>query len=236
MRFIASFKDGVIASVEGVNTCFTYSGLIEGRLSGATRRYMHEIEERRALIEAGVLKGYYCFDPEMMDEKEYYGDVELPFKTEKCLKDNKVSAKNDNQKKQEKLEVGDILFARTGATVGKTLVYKKEFGECVFAGYLIRYRTNPNIVLPKFLFYFTHSTDYYEWVKINQAAAAQPNISAQKYNGLVINYPKDIAEQQTIVSTLDSLKSKVDRLQANYEKISAECDALKQAILRQVFE
>jgi type I restriction enzyme S subunit len=45
-----------------------------------------------------------------------------------------------------------------------------------------------------------------------------------------------IAEQQYIVETLDSLKSKVDRLQANYEKISQECDALKQAILRQVFE
>ena len=58
--------------------------------------------------------------------------------------------------------------------------------------------------------------------------------------------PKDIAkipicypsaeEQHSIVATLDSLKSKVDRLQANYEKISQECDALKQAILRQVFE
>lgn len=93
MRFIASFKDGVIASVEGVNTCFTYSGLIEGRLSGATRHYMSKIEERIALIEAGRLKGIFCFEPELMDEKEYYGDVELPFKTEKCLKDNKVSAK-----------------------------------------------------------------------------------------------------------------------------------------------
>ena len=58
--------------------------------------------------------------------------------------------------------------------------------------------------------------------------------------------PKDIAkipvfypsaeEQQSIVETLDSLKSKVDRLQENYNKISQECDALKQAILRQVFE
>lgn len=45
-----------------------------------------------------------------------------------------------------------------------------------------------------------------------------------------------LSEQHSIVATLDSLKSKVDRLQANYEKISQECDALKQAILRQVFE
>ena len=45
-----------------------------------------------------------------------------------------------------------------------------------------------------------------------------------------------LSEQQSIVATLDSLKSKVDRLQENYDKISQECDALKQAILRQVFE
>ena len=45
-----------------------------------------------------------------------------------------------------------------------------------------------------------------------------------------------LSEQQSIVATLDSLKSKVDRLQANFDKISQECDALKQAILKQVFE
>ncbi len=51
----------------------------------------------------------------------------------------------------------------------------------------------------------------------------------------VLSFPP-LSEQQSIVATLDSLKSKVDRLQANYKKISQECDALKQAILRQVFE
>ena len=50
-------------------------------------------------------------------------------------------------------------------------------------------------------------------------------ISVQVFFFMVIEEP-----------TLDSLKSKVDKLQANYEKISQECDALKQALLRQVFE
>ena len=147
-----------------------------------------------------------------------------------------VSANNSNQKKQEKLEVGDILFARTGATVGKTLVYRKDFGECVFAGYLIRYRTNPNIILPKFLFYFTHSNDYYDWVKNNQAAAAQPNISAQKYNGLIIPFPNDTKEQQQIADTLDELSAKVKSLQSNYTKTITLCNDLKQALLKKVFE
>ena len=151
------------------------------------------------------------------------------------LNDEKVSAKLDEEKEQELLEEGDILFARTGATVGKTLMYKEAFGKCLFAGYLIRYRVNKEIVLPKFVFYITHSDNYYKWVLENQKAAAQPNISAKLYNEYNVSYPP-LSEQQSIVDTLDSLKSKVDRLQANYDKISQECDALKQAILRQVFE
>ena len=151
------------------------------------------------------------------------------------LNDEKVSAKLDEEKEQELLEEGDILFARTGATVGKTLMYKEAFGKCLFAGYLIRYRLNKEIVLPKFVFYITHSDNYYKWVLENQKAAAQPNISAKLYNEYNVSYPS-LSEQQSIVATLDSLKSKVDRLQENYNKISQECDALKQAILRQVFE
>lgn len=152
------------------------------------------------------------------------------------LNSDKVSAKNDSNKNQENLEVGDILFARTGATVGKTLIYRKEFGKCVFAGYLIRYRTNPNIILPQYLFYYTHSTKYYEWVKNNQAAAAQPNISAQKYNGLVIDFPQNMAEQQQIANKLDAISAKVKALQSNYTETITLCNDLKQALLKKVFE
>ena len=60
-------------------------------------------------------------------------------------------------------------------------------------------------------------------------------ITKEEFANFIINCPP-LSEQQSIVATLDSLKSKVDRLQENYEKISQECDALKQAILRQVFE
>ena len=60
-------------------------------------------------------------------------------------------------------------------------------------------------------------------------------ISPKDIAKIPIYYPTE-TEQQSIVNTLDSLKSKVDRLQENFNKISQECDALKQAILRQVFE
>ena len=60
-------------------------------------------------------------------------------------------------------------------------------------------------------------------------------ISPKDIAKIPISYPS-LSEQQSIVASLDSLKSKVDRLQENYDKISQECDALKQSILRQVFE
>jgi type I restriction enzyme S subunit len=68
------------------------------------------------------------------------------------------------------------------------------------------------------------------------SGAAQPKLTQKALNSIPISIPNEVSEQQAIVTTLDSLKSKVDKLQENYEKISQECDALKQAILRQVFE
>ena len=78
---------------------------------------------------------------------------------------------------------------------------------------------------------------YFASIKIDEyvTGAAQPKFSQKNMNKLPIWIPS-LSEQQSIVETLDSLKSKVDTLQANYAKISQECDALKQAILRQVFE
>lgn len=150
------------------------------------------------------------------------------------LNNDKVSADVDSST-QQKLEDGDILFARTGATVGKTLMFENKFGECLFAGYLIRYRVDRNKILPKFLFYLTHSKEYYEWIKNNQKAAAQPNISAKLYNNYIINYPS-LSTQKQIVSRLDSLSSKVRAIEEKYQKMIAECDAMKQAMLREVFE
>ena len=66
--------------------------------------------------------------------------------------------------------------------------------------------------------------------------AAQPGLSVNNIAEAVIISVPPYDEQQHIADTLDSLKSKVDRLQENFNKMSQECDALKQAILRQIFE
>ena len=87
--------------------------------------------------------------------------------------------------------------------------------------------------LPEFIYYWFRSIE--DKLAAQAQGGAQPNISQQKIKKVEIPI-YSITEQQSIVATLDSLKSKVDKLQENFDKISQECDALKQAILRQVFE
>ena len=79
---------------------------------------------------------------------------------------------------------------------------------------------------------------YFSGMKLDKyiTGAAQPKLTQKALNNIIINLPPPLSEQQSIVAALDSLKSKVDRLQANFDKVSQECDALKQAILKQVFE
>lgn len=84
------------------------------------------------------------------------------------------------------LQKGDLLFARTGATVGKTYLHKT--GKALYAGYLIKYRLI-DTVLPEFVFADTHSKEYYQWVELTQKVGAQPNISAKQYDGLQIVVP-----------------------------------------------
>lgn len=88
------------------------------------------------------------------------------------------------------LEPGDLLFARSGATVGKTYLHGPTEREHVFAGYLIRFRPDPRQVNPVFLFHFTRSSAYRKWVENKQRAVAQPNINAKQYGSeLMIPLP-----------------------------------------------
>ena len=100
------------------------------------------------------------------------------------------------------LHPGDLLFARSGATVGKTYMYRPDDGPCVYAGYLIRFRANPDLVLPRYLELATHSQFYTRWVSSMYRAGAQPNINAPEYSSLRIPLPP-LGEQRIIAATLD---------------------------------
>ena len=103
------------------------------------------------------------------------------------LNDDIVSSINEDDDISYKLEEGDFLFARMGATVGKTYAYQG--GNEIFAGYLIRYKLNRRIIEPRYLFWFTKTPAYLNWVKLNQSGAAQPGINAKKYGSLRVPVP-----------------------------------------------
>ena len=109
------------------------------------------------------------------------------------LNEDFVSSINTEDDLAYKLSEGDFLFARMGATVGKTYAYKK--GNEIFAGYLIRYKLNCQMIVPEYLFWFTKTPTYLTWVKLNQSGAAQPGINAKKYGSLRIPIPP-IEEQR----------------------------------------
>ena len=117
------------------------------------------------------------------------------------------------------LEPNDVLFARSGATVGKTFMFRNYVGEACFAGYLIRARTLPWKLDPLFLYMFTKSTAYELWKNFIFTQATIQNISAVKYNYLAIPLPS-IEEQRAIT--------------AHLEKKTAEFRALFMAIETQI--
>lgn len=129
------------------------------------------------------------------------------------LNDNKVTVENLSEYEKYKLNDGDILFARTGATVGKTYRYKKSDGECLFAGYLIRFTPNLNIINPDFLFAFTKTSFYKSWVDAKQNTVAQPNINAKQYGEEleVILPPMELQNKfADFVKQVDKLKSQME--------------------------
>lgn len=119
------------------------------------------------------------------------------------------------------LTEGDVLFARSGATVGKTYLYRKTDGFCAFAGYLIRFRLDSKKMLPEYLSQFTHSEAYYNWVKGMLRAGAQPNINATEYANMQIPVP-GIEEQKNILSVLSGVDFEIShgqRYKHHIEKI-----------------
>ena len=126
----------------------------------------------------------------------------------------------------------DILIGRYGASVGKILTGLAG----AYNVAIIKSIPNEELIKKDFIRRYFESPLFQSILfKVCTSRAAQAGFSKNDIKDELIPLPP-LSEQQSIVETLDSLKSKVDRLQENYDKISQECDALKQAILRQVFE
>jgi restriction endonuclease S subunit len=115
------------------------------------------------------------------------------------------------------LEDGDILFARSGATVGKTFQFKNYEGLACYAGYLIKASPSEGKILSDFLYLFTQSGLYNNWKNSIFIQATIQNIGADKYSVLEIPFPS-IEEQKQIVKFIETATSKIDATVTKIEK------------------
>lgn len=128
------------------------------------------------------------------------------------------------------LEDGDVLFARSGATVGKAFIYRPEWGEACFAGYLIRFRGCQEIVSPQFIYYFSLSALYWSQVESGTIQAKIQNFSAEKYAGMVVCIPP-LTEQYEIADYLDRETAHIDALIAEKERMLSLLEEKRAALI-----
>ncbi|WP_367357680.1 restriction endonuclease subunit S, partial [Mesotoga sp.] len=115
------------------------------------------------------------------------------------------------------LEEGDLLFARSGATVGKTFIYNHSWGVGCFAGYLIRFRADASKVSARYLYYFTKSSAYWNWLNSSFTKSTIQNASADKYKSLPVSVP-NIESQREILNFLDESSKRIDSFISKIEK------------------
>jgi type I restriction enzyme S subunit len=131
-----------------------------------------------------------------------------------------------------RLTDGDIVFARTGATTGKSFLIRKP-PRAVFASYLIRLRLKFGVI-PSFIYCFFQSEDYWKQIRANARGGAQPNVNATLLSEIAIPLPP-LEEQKRIAAILNEQMGAVERARAAAEAQLEAAKALPTAYLRAVF-
>lgn len=127
------------------------------------------------------------------------------------------------------LSLGDVVFARTGASVGKSYLYSPQDGALVFAGFLIRVRPNPELLVPSFLAAYTTTKSYWNWVRLMSMRSGQPGINGNEYAQLPLFLPP-LSEQTAIASVLSEMDTELAALEQRREKTRA----LKQGMMQEL--
>jgi type I restriction enzyme S subunit len=146
------------------------------------------------------------------------------------LNKNGLKSVDDKNAPKYLLHKNDIVFARTGASVGRSYFYDERDGELVYAGFLIKYSIDPSKVNPKILKFYTHSQAYYDWIQTVDNGATRGNINAQTYALMPVVLPER-QEQDKIVSILTSLDDKINLLRRE----NATLEAMAETLFRQWF-
>lgn len=183
--------------------------------------FMHRVLSIVRLVDISIANGEYGagsasteYDP---NRPRYVRITDI--NDDGTLNDDFVSSKVLSDDNEYRLSYGDFLFARMGATVGKTYAFYS--GNQIYAGYLIRYKLDLNKINPRYLYWYTKQNEYWDWVKLKQSGAAQPGINAKKYDSLEIPLApiKEQDEFASFVEQIDKLKFNVQQRIEKYKEL-----------------
>lgn len=130
------------------------------------------------------------------------------------------------------IKKNDILFARTGGTVGKSYLVTDEPRSAIYAGYLIRTRYSSSLE-PKFLKSFMESELYWSQLTNGTRGAAQPNCNGQTLSKMILPIPP-LSEQQEIVRRIDAIMNTVNSLENQISESERTSEELLKAIVGEV--
>lgn len=127
------------------------------------------------------------------------------------------------------LHENDIVLARTGASVGKSYLYKVDDGQLVYAGFLIKVSPLQKILNSSYLFQFMKTKQYWDWVVVNSMRSGQPGINGAEFASMLIPTPS-INEQTAIATILSDMDSELTAL----EQKLAKARDVKQGMMQQL--
>jgi type I restriction enzyme S subunit len=127
------------------------------------------------------------------------------------------------------LSPGELVFARTGASVGKSYLYNSRDGELVYAGFLINIAPDPKLLNPKFLFFFAQTQAYWDWIARTSVRSGQPGVNGREYARLPLP-ALSIDDQNAIVDAMTG----IDDLISALERMIAKKEAIKQGLMQEL--
>ena len=127
------------------------------------------------------------------------------------------------------LQAGDVLFARTGASVGKTYIYRSSDGDLYFAGFLIRAKIKRDYDAD-FVFQNTLTDNYDSYIRITSQRSGQPGVNAQEYANFALSVPC-LAEQKKIGAYFTNLDNLITLHQRKLETLQK----MKKSLLQKMF-
>lgn len=190
-----------------------------------------EIKKLKYLIEGKLMYGANEAAEDDIPENPRYIRI-TDFADDGKLKDDTFKSLPYDIARNYLLKDGDVLFARSGATVGKTFQYRNYIGLACFAGYLIKASPRTSELDSDFLYYYTKSGIYENWKNIIFIQATIQNIGADKYSCLSIPVPP-ITNQKGIAAFLSHKTRQIDDLIAKKKRLIELLQEERTALINQ---